>query len=389
MDLGMKFVIIVLIAGLLLSACQPAKQTLKIGAVFNLTGDQSAFDHSSLRGAKLAVKLLNADGGIKGRQLKLIVCDGKSSPEATKAAVLSLVKKHKVRLILGMSDPELIKLAASIAAQSQIPFITPGASSALLTQEIETSLFQICNPDNVQAAALADFAYDRGLNYTCVLLTDSAMEQAASLSRYFREAYTNKGGWVIRDEPFTGKSIDTHAIASRIKTGTVQPAMIFLATNAELAPGIISNLRREGIKAPIYGGDCFDTQVLLQSTILDSAKVVYATHAYLEPDTVSPRALDFVDAYKKEYQVNPENACTALGFDAINFIAEALKAAKGLKYSQLLAALSEAKLPDGVTGSISYKSEQRYPIKPVAMIGITTGKRVELGEMHPSRIPKP
>jgi len=81
-----KFCICIFILTLLLFAsCDRAQQEYKIGAIYNLEGSQSSLDIPSAKGAELAVELINAQGGIYGRKLKLILYDGKSDPSDKKS----------------------------------------------------------------------------------------------------------------------------------------------------------------------------------------------------------------------------------------------------------------------------------------------------------------
>ena len=48
----------------------PAGDTIKLGAIFNVTGDQSSIDAPAQKGFELAVKLINEQGGINGRTIE-------------------------------------------------------------------------------------------------------------------------------------------------------------------------------------------------------------------------------------------------------------------------------------------------------------------------------
>ena len=59
----------------------PAAATdIKIGANWELTGGQATFGQSSVNGAKLALKEVNATGGVLGKKITLVVADNKSEP---------------------------------------------------------------------------------------------------------------------------------------------------------------------------------------------------------------------------------------------------------------------------------------------------------------------
>ncbi len=51
-------------------------ETIKIGALYNLTGGMSSIDAPALNGAKLQAKLINDKGGLLGKKLEVIGIGG-------------------------------------------------------------------------------------------------------------------------------------------------------------------------------------------------------------------------------------------------------------------------------------------------------------------------
>ena len=150
-----------------LAACAdaptPAKATpapVRIGAIYNLTGDQSSLDSPSLDGARLAVERINARGGLLGRRVELLERDGQTDEADVRRAAASLVASG-VSAIVGLSDTDQVLAAAPIAARAGVPFVTSGATSPRLTRQVPNWLFLACFGDNAQAAASAQYATDR------------------------------------------------------------------------------------------------------------------------------------------------------------------------------------------------------------------------------------
>jgi branched-chain amino acid transport system substrate-binding protein len=126
---------------------EPPGQIVKIGAIYNLEGSQSSLDLPSARGARLAVKGINALGGIDGRKIELILCDGKSDPAKVRECAAGLLDEN-VSAMMGLSDTDMVLAAAPVAAGAGIPFVTSGATSPRLAEEYE-GLFLACFGDNV------------------------------------------------------------------------------------------------------------------------------------------------------------------------------------------------------------------------------------------------
>jgi branched-chain amino acid transport system substrate-binding protein len=339
-------------------------QIVKIGVIYNLEGSQSPLDLPSARGARLAVKEINALGGIDGREIDLILCDGKSDPAKVRECAEGLLGEN-VSAMMGLSDTDMVQAAAPVAAGARIPFVTSGATSPRLAEEYE-GLFLACFGDNVQAAAGAEYAYNEMGLKTCCLLVDGDMEYARLLGGYFKERYLDLGGKVIM-EAFVNDS-DLGSLSRAI--GDVGPDMIYLAAGPEEARAMIEVMRKAGIQSPVFGGDSLDSPELRREGM---GRIIFSTHALLDEKSTS-REGEFARVYQAEYGYPPENAFSALGYDTVNLLAEAIDKAGSGDPQAILEALENTSGFKGVTGEISYQSGGRIPNKEVTMILLTDGE---------------
>jgi branched-chain amino acid transport system substrate-binding protein len=338
-------------------------QMIKIGAIYNLEGSQSPLDLPSARGAMLAVKEINALGGIDGRKIELILCDGKSDPAKVRECAFGLLDEN-VSAMMGLSDTDMVLAAVPAVAGAGIPFVTSGATSPMLAGEYR-GLFLACFGDNIQAAAGAEYAYNEMDLKTCSLLVDGDMEYARLLAGYFKEWYLDLGG-EIRMEAFINDS-DLRNLSQAV--GDKGPDMIYLAAGPEEAGAIIEVLRRAGIQSPVFGGDSFDSPVLRREGM---GRMVFSTHALM--DERSPTTGEFARAYRTEYGYPPENAFSALGYDTVNLLADAINRAGSGDPKAILEALENTSGFKGVTGEISYQNGSHIPNKDVTMISLTDGR---------------
>jgi len=338
-------------------------QIVKIGAIYNLEGSQSPLDLPSARGAGLAVQEINALGGIDGREIELILCDGKSDPAKVRECAEGLLGEN-ISAMMGLSDTDMVLAAAPVADGARIPFVTSGATSPRLAEEYE-GLFLACFGDNVQAAAGAEYAYNEMGLKTCSLLVDGDMEYARLLAGYFKERYLDLGGEIIM-EAFVNDS-DLESLSRAI--GDEGPDMIYLASGPEEAGAMVEVMRKAGIQSPVFGGDSLDAPELKR---VGMGTIVFSTHALL--DESSSRTGKYARAYRAEYGYPPENAFSALGYDTVNLLAEAIGRAGSGDPEAILEALEDTSGFKGVTGEISYQSGGRIPNKDVTMILLTDGE---------------
>ena len=191
----------------------PTPGPVRIGAIYNLTGDQSSLDAPSLDGARLAVDRINANGGLLGRRVELLERDGQTNKTDVQRAAASLVASG-CSAIIGLSDTDQVLAAAPIAARAGIPFVTSGATSPRLTKQVPDWLFLACFGDNAQAAASAQFATDQLGARTAAIIYGKDLEYTRLLARYFERSFRAQGGKVVATADFTRPA----QVVPRLKT---------------------------------------------------------------------------------------------------------------------------------------------------------------------------
>ncbi len=389
---------------LLFTSCDRVQQEYKIGVIYNLEGTQSSLDIPSAKGAELAVELINAQGGINGKKLKLILYDGKSYSGIIKEVTRKLIFDDKVPVIIGFSDTDMVLASAPVAAQNEVIFITSGATSPKLPEQVPTYLFLSCFGDNVQSAVLAEYAHERLGLTSCYVLTDEYMDFTKLLSHYFIERYSEMGGNIIKESFFKGGSKDFSEFISEIKILDPQPEMLFISAGPDDVGNIIAQFREAGISQPIFGGDSYDTPLLVQTAGKKATDVYYTTHFMVEEYTdniyfTSPPVNDqkiaeepiirFIKAYKEKYGTLPNSSFAALGYDTIMLVADIYLRSANLEPEELLKTLADTKDFAGVTGMLSYNDGQRVPQKGVTQIKINNGELVFLESLVPTKVPIP
>jgi len=385
-------------------SCESRIHEYKIGVIYNLEGSQSSLDIPSAKGAELAAELINSQDGINGRKLTLILYDGKSDPSVIKKATRKLIFEDKVSVIIGFNDTDMVLASAPIAAENEVIFITSGATSPKLPEQVPAYLFLSCFGDNVQAAVLAEYSYERHGLSSCYVLTDENMDFTKLLSRYFMERYTELGGKILKESFFKGGEQDYSDFVVEIQKINPQPKMLFVSAGPDDVGNIIAQFRAASITQPIFGGDSYDTPLLLETAGATTDEVYYTTHFLVEEYTdniyfTTPPTNDqevaqepiikYITSYKDKYGTIPVSSFAALGYDAVMLVADMYRRASSTKPEELLSTLSGTKNFPGVTGMLSYVNGQRIPQKGVTLIKILNGKLVFLESIVPTIVSNP
>lgn len=357
--------------------------TIKIGAIYNMSGGQASLDAPSLAGFQLAAKEINANGGIDGKKIEVVVGDGKTDPETATNAMKELIEVKKVSAVAGFSDNTYVFATGPLAQNAGIPFVTSGATSPLIPDTVGDYMFMAAFGDNAQAAAVADFAQkDLGAKSVWVL-TDTSSDFTIGLSKYFKERFEANGGKIALEDEYDGSAdVDFSAQITRLKNLNPQPDVLMVSALPDKAGIVVKQIRDMGIDIPIVSGDGFDTpQLVDMGGVPQTNGVYFATHVSLESDEAIVK--NFVEAYKKETGNAPENAFAALGYDTMYLIADAIKRAGSTDSKAIRDALEKTTELAGVTGVVTYKDGNRVPVKSVAIISVEDGKFVPKATVTP------
>ncbi|MGD0205516.1 MAG: ABC transporter substrate-binding protein, partial [Dehalococcoidia bacterium] len=169
---------------------------LKIGMLFDYTGSLAEFGPNMETGAQLAIKQINAAGGVLGKPVQLIKADSGTDPNKAVAAANQLVSVNGVQAIVGsLSSGVTIAVAEGVAVPNQIVMISPASTSPGLTEVKDNDfLFRTVLSDAAQGVVLADWAVEQGYKKVATFYTNNAYGKG--LSDQFVKSFEAKGGTV-------------------------------------------------------------------------------------------------------------------------------------------------------------------------------------------------
>jgi branched-chain amino acid transport system substrate-binding protein len=287
-----------------------------------------------------------------------------------------------------------------VAAQAGIPFITSGAGSPTLPDQVPDWLFLACCGDNAQAAAGAQYAVRRLGARRAAVVYDSSLEPESLLARYFAESFAAQGGVVAARAGFDGSAgelEDLEGLAGGEVLGGDPgggkrrgsgPDLVYLAVAAADAGALVRELRGAGYGGVIMGGDGFEDGPLREVAAATGGDVVFTSHAPLGLAPAGSATARFAGWYEAAYGRPPENTHACLGFDAVELVAAAIVTARSAEPSAVRAALLATQGFDGVTGKLSYAVGKRVPRKEVTVIEVGRRERVA-ATFVPGDVPQP
>lgn len=330
----------------------PAGEPIVIGHYGSLTGSEATFGQSTSNGIKLAVKELNAAGGLMGRPVVVKEYDTRGDAGEAKLAVERLVKSDKVTVVLGEVASKLSLAAAPVCQAAKVPMISPSSTNPKVT-EVGDYIFRVCFIDPFQGLAGAKFAREQLKAKTAALLVDQAQAYAVGLSEQFAENFKKQGGTIATEQKYTGGAQDFTAQLTAIRSA--KPDVIYIPGYYTDVGNIALQARKLGLNQPLLGGDGWDSEELAKIA-KDAIEGCYYTNHYA-PDQPDARVRTFIKAYQSEFGGTPDGLA-ALGYDAAKLFFEAANRAKSLENTKLRDAIAATKDFPGVTGDITINAKR-------------------------------
>ncbi|MGQ7462826.1 ABC transporter substrate-binding protein [Streptococcus suis] len=341
--------------------------TFKIGYNLELSGAVSSYGQTEEKGANLAVKEINAAGGIDGKQIEVVTKDNKSET-AEAASVATSLASEGVNLVIGPATSGASAASIPALTSAGIPMISPSGTQTNLVVndkgEVQDYFFRATFTDGYQGQIMAKYATDTLSAKKVVLYYDNSSDYGKGIAEAFKEAYS---GEIVSEITFASGDKDFQAALTKLKN-TEFDAIIMPGYYNETGT-IVKQARGLGLNQPILGSDGFDSPQFTELATASAASNVYYLSAFVT--SASEKAQAFYDAYKKEYNEEP-SMFSALAYDSVYIAAKAAEGAadsKALKDN--LAALKDF---EGVTGTMSIDAEHNV-VKSVYVVGLTDGKQ--------------
>ncbi len=253
--LGIVLVLIVVFIGYKMTMKPDSKDTsmpastepIKIGFIGPLTGDAAAYGADTASAAQIALKEINTAGGVNGRQIELIVEDGKCNAKDGLSSAQKLINLDKVKIILSASCSGELLGFTNLAEQNKVLVLNTLASNPKIS-EAGDYIFRNDPSDADGGKQLAQLVVK---SYKKVSIITENTEYAQGIATVFKEVYKNLSGTIVVDEVFSPDMKDFRSILLKIK-GTDTEA-IFLNPQAPANAARLAKQARElGLNQQFY-----------------------------------------------------------------------------------------------------------------------------------------
>src|SRR5690606_23825733 len=190
--------------------------TVNLGAVIPLTGASATIGEDQRRGIELAVAKVNADGGVLGKKLNVVVEDSGGAAASAIDAARKLTSVDKVPVVIGEYSSGVTIPLGQFLQQQGIVHINPGSSSPEIAK-IGSNSFSTIGLDTIASKFTAEYLYRSGHRKAALIAPTNAY--GSGVADTFKAAFTGLGGRVTSIVLYTEGQTDYRAELQRLKGG--------------------------------------------------------------------------------------------------------------------------------------------------------------------------
>ena len=277
-----------------------AQNTVKIANIVELSGAGATSGTNFRNGIELAVKEINAAGGILGRRIEMTTADTQSNPGVAKGLAQKAVDDG-VFAVFGPVFSGSILVSMAETRKAEIPNFTGGEAAAITKQG---------NPYIFRTSFTQDTAMPKVARYIANNLkakTVAVIYVNNDFGKGGRDAVTKAlealGAKVTTDISTDQNQVDFSAAVLRAKQSNAD--VVFCYTNEEESARLLRELRKQGVTKPIVGETVLTSQKVIE--LAGEAANGAVAHVGLTVDAPIPALKDFRAKFERDWKFTPDH----------------------------------------------------------------------------------
>ncbi len=323
--------------------------TIKLGVIGPLTGPAATYGIAVQNGADLAVKEINAAGGVDGMMFEIKAEDDENDSEKTINAYNTL-KDWGMQMLVGATTSKPCIAVSSETANDNMFQLTPSGSAVECVAN--DNVFRVCFADPDQGTASAKYIGENKLATKVAIIYDSSTEYSSGIRESFVKEALNEGIEIVADEAFTADT-NTDFSVQLDKAKEAGAELVFLPIYYQEASVILKQASDKGFDPIFFGCDGMDGILSVENFDTSLAEGLMLLTPFSVTEESSKK---FTEDYVVAYGTEP-NQFAADSYDAVYAIAAAVKqggVTADMEISDMCEAMKTAMTEisiDGLTGA--------------------------------------
>ena len=300
------------------SSSDSNSDTIKIGLAAPLSGDSAEYGDAFKKGAELAVKQVNDEGGIDGKKVELVVQDDKGDPKEAVNVANKFANNKSILAVVGHFNSSATLAAAPIYNKNKMVEISPSSSSPNVTDAGKYT-FRVITTDAFQGEFVTKWIAEEGYKKAAIVYEQT--DFGVGLSNVFQKSAQDNGISVVANEAYVaGQTKDFSSILTKIKAE--KPDVLFVGGLYNEGALIAKQAKQLGLAVQIVGVDSFYSDALIK--LGGDAVEGVMTLGFFNPNSENEKTKQFVEAFRAAYSEEP-GTYAAYTYDATSIVLEAIK----------------------------------------------------------------
>jgi branched-chain amino acid transport system substrate-binding protein len=271
-----------------------AAQNVKVVGLVELTGTGATSGTNFDNGIKLAVKEINAAGGILGKKIDYVSYDTQSNPGVAKGLADKAVDEGAY-VVMGPVFSGSIMVSMASTRRAEIPNFT-GGEAAAITQQGNPYIFRTSFTQSTAMPKIADYIRNqiKAKTVDVVFVNNDFGKGGRDLIVKALESRGIKVGMDLSSDP---GQLDFSSVVLKLKQSPADA--LFAYTNEEESARLLRELKKQGYKKPVLGETVLTSQKVIELAG-DAANGAIA-HVGLTADAPQASVKKFDAAFQKEF----------------------------------------------------------------------------------------
>ncbi|MDP4025974.1 branched-chain amino acid ABC transporter substrate-binding protein [Methylobacterium sp. NEAU 140] len=338
----------ILLAGLAVGALLTGAQAadVKLGIATPITGPNAAVGANIKNGATQAVEDINKSGVLKGTTLVVAVGDDASDPKQG-VSVANKFASDGVKMVVGDYNSGVSIPSSDVYLDAGIIQVTPGSTAVKFTERGMWNTFRTCGRDDQQGEVAGAYLAKHFKGKKIAFIHDKTPYGKGLADETLKAMKAKGAGKEVLFEGINPGEKDYSALVSKLKSAGVD--IVYFGGLYTEAGLILRQMRDQGLKAPMMGGDGMVDSEL----VAIAGPAAEGTLTTFSPDArKNPAAKDAVAAFKAK-GVDPAGY-TLYAYAAVQVLAKAMAETGSSDGKKLADWLHQGKPIQTVVGQISY-----------------------------------
>ncbi len=284
----------------------------------------------------MALAQINQAGGVKGRELELLIEDDTGKPEVGRSAVEKLISRDHILVLTGGYSSSVTYAIAAVAQQHKIPYCTHTGAADSITEKHWDYVFRINQPASEYFKGLLTFMAQVAKPKTAVVIHENTLF-GQSQGKSFVKACEKQGCKVLLQEGFESGSVDFTPLLTRIRG--LKPDLVYSICYVMDAALMARQCKELNFRPKLFvgGGGGFSLPEFAKNAG-DAADLIYCATLWSE-NLPFPGARQFYDKYVQEFN-GPPQFQGAQAYVGLFVIADAINRAKEITPAAIRQALT-------------------------------------------------